>query len=94
MTFGNDAAGRILGFPRGELRGRKLADALGAPTAEAIEEASRQTRETGVWRGILESRRGPFHAFCSLVTDAEGSASAKLVFLRAGGTSASSASSA
>lgn len=82
VTFGNEAAGWILGLPREKLKGRKLTDVLDTPASEVIETASRQTRETGVWRGAVESRRGSFNAFCSLVTDAEGSASAKLVFLR------------
>ena len=82
VTFANEAAVRILGVPRDELRARKLADALDASKPEVIDTASRQTRVNGVWRGLVESRRGNFDAFCTLVTDAQGSASAKLIFLR------------
>lgn len=81
VTFANEATIRMLGIPRDELKGLKLADVLGTPTSEVID-ASRETRESGVWRGVVEARRGAFDAFFSLVTDAEGSALAKLVFLR------------
>lgn len=87
VTYGNAAAARILALSPDELRGRTMAEALGHPRSGEVEAASRKTRESGVWRGPLEMGDGEsLDAFWSLVTDAEGAASAKLVFLRSEGS--------
>ncbi|MDA8020616.1 MAG: PAS domain S-box protein [Thermoanaerobaculia bacterium] len=83
VTYGNDAAGQLLGQALEKLRGNTLASALSTESAEEIDHASRMTRQHGVWKGSIRTRDGTrLDALWSLVTDAEGAASAKLVLLR------------
>jgi PAS domain S-box-containing protein len=87
VTYGNDAASKLLGAPAQEMRGRPLAEVLATPDPAEVGAASRATRERGVWHGTLKAGTatgGKLHldVVWSLVTDAEGDATAKLIFLR------------